>query len=217
MGEIAAEIAHELRNALQVIAANTYLARQDPGASAAILAKIDRHARLAQTIVDDLLCLARGDAHHGELTAVETIVLSARGEMKEGAALWRDAVEPAKLTVRVHPGLMTRLLHALYDNAVQASAPRRPTIATRAWRDETGTHIEVRDDGPGVPAELGARVFDPLVTSRPGGTGLGLALARRIATAHKGDLVLVSPDAGGSPGAVFRVTLPVAPFEGAPR
>jgi hypothetical protein len=64
--------------------------------------------------------------------------------------------------------------------------------------------FEVVDDGPGVPAQIAHRVFEPLVTARPGGTGLGLALARRIATAHGGTIRLVE----GSPGATFRVELP---------
>jgi signal transduction histidine kinase len=65
--------------------------------------------------------------------------------------------------------------------------------------------IEVTDDGPGVPNDIAARVFDPLVTARPGGTGLGLPLARRIAAAHGGSIALV--DRTGE-GATFRLELP---------
>jgi signal transduction histidine kinase len=64
----------------------------------------------------------------------------------------------------------------------------------------------VADDGPGVPANIADRVFEPLVTSRPGGTGLGLALARRIAAAHGGSISLVP----GGAGATFRLELPGA-------
>jgi signal transduction histidine kinase len=93
----------------------------------------------------------------------------------------------------------------LYDNAVQASAPRTPRITTRARADSGRVVIEVSDDGPGVPPEIADRVFEPLVTARPGGTGLGLALARRIATAHGGTIELVQ-----GPGACFRIELPGA-------
>jgi signal transduction histidine kinase len=204
MGEIAAEIAHELRNVLQVITANAYLARQDPAGSAAVIAKIERHARLAQSIVDDLLSLARGDASHAEPTPLVDIVLAARAELADGAATWRDDLSASDLKLRAHPGLACRLLHALYDNAVRASAPRVPLITTQAQREDGAVVLLVSDDGPGVAPELAAKIFDALVTGRSGGTGLGLALARRITVAHGGDIALV-PGAGG---ASFRIRFP---------
>jgi len=204
MGEIAAEVAHELRNVLQVITANAYLARQDPEGAGPVIAKIERHARIAQSIVDDLLSLARGEASHAEPTLLAEMLVAARSEIQAGAASWEDVMTPFDLRVRAHPGLFTRLLHALYDNAILASAPRTPTITTRAWRDDGGVVIEVTDDGPGVPKELAPKIFDPLVTGRTGGTGLGLALARRIATAHGGEITLVP----SRTGAVFRLRMP---------
>jgi signal transduction histidine kinase len=204
MGEIAAEVAHELRNVLQVITANAYLARQDPAASGPIVDKIERHARLAHAIVDDLMSLARGEPAHGEPVLLVEVLVAARSELTAKAAVWQDSLEPVDLRARVHPGLATRLLHALYDNAILASAPRVPTISTRARVDGESVLIEVADDGPGVPSDLGAKVFDPLVTGRSGGTGLGLALARRIAAAHRGSIEL-SPS---EKGACFHVRLP---------
>jgi signal transduction histidine kinase len=67
--------------------------------------------------------------------------------------------------------------------------------------------IDVHDDGPGVPPDIAKRIFEALVTGRTGGTGLGLALARRIAAAHGGSIALVQPE---EPGATFRIELPAA-------
>jgi signal transduction histidine kinase len=210
VGEIAAEVAHELRNVLQVISASAYVARQEAGkgdAAAALphVAKIEKNARIAHGIVDDLMALARGESLHSEPVLLAEVLVASRAEVAAGLAHWDDALDPRDLRVRAHPGLLVRLLHVLYDNAVQASAPRPPRIATRAQAVGGRIVIEVADDGPGVPAAIAERVFDPLVTARPGGTGLGLALARRIATAHGGTIVLV--DAVGS-GATFRIELP---------
>ena len=124
-----------------------------------------------------------------------------------GVATWHDTLEPHDVRVRAHPGLLARLLHVLYENAIHASAPRGPAIATRARTREGRVVIEVGDDGPGVPAAIAPRVFEPLVTARPGGTGLGLALARRIALAHGGSIELLDAEPE-NPGATFRIELP---------
>lgn len=197
IGEIAAEIAHELRNTLQLITNHVFLAQHDPSATAAHLERIGRNARAAQTIVDDVLALARGvDAD--ERVALAEVLSLAREELR--AELVDEL--PANLTVRGHAGLLTRLFHVLYENAVLASAPRAPRIHTRASLEDGQVVVLVEDDGPGVPAALAERIFEPLVTARPGGTGLGLALAQRIVAAHGGSLSLAS-----STPAVFRITL----------
>jgi signal transduction histidine kinase len=205
IGEIAAEVAHELRNALQVIAASAYLARQDPSASLPHIQKIEKNARLAHGIVDDLMSLARGEPAHAEPVLFAEIVVAARAEIAPDAASWTDAITPPDLRVRAHPGLLTRLFHVLYENAIGACQGRPPTVMTRAALADGRIVIEVADNGPGVPAEIAENVFDPLVSGRSGGTGLGLALARRITAAHGGSIVLAANSASG---ATFRVDLP---------
>ena len=211
VGEIAAEVAHELRNVLQVISASAYVARQEAarGDAAATLphvAKNEKNARLAHGIVDELMALARAEALHAEAVVLAEVVVASRDDLGAGVAVWEDRVEPHDLRVRAHPGLLARLLHVLYENAIHASAPRAPTIVTRASARDGRVTVDVVDDGPGVPEHIAARVFEPLVSARPGGTGLGLALARRIAAAHGGSVTLVK----GGPGATFRLDLPGA-------
>src|SRR5690348_13178864 len=99
VGEIAAEVAHELRNVLQVISASAYVARQEAGKgdSAAALphiAKIERNARIAHGIVDDLMALARGDALSAEPVLLAEVLVAARAELEKGAADWDDALDP---------------------------------------------------------------------------------------------------------------------------
>jgi signal transduction histidine kinase len=209
LGEIAAEIAHELGNVLGVVAGSMYVARHavlqgDAAGSVPHLDKAERATRLAQSLVTDVMALARGDALHAQPVPVVDLVALARRDIPPPGARWVDVVEPADLCVRAHPNLFARLLHAIYDNAVRASAPRVPTVTTRASAGSGVVVIDVTDDGPGVPSEIAARIFEPLVTARPGGTGLGLALASRIARAHGGWIALLPTDVGAG----FRVELP---------
>lgn len=209
LGEIAAEIAHELRNILQIISSSAYVARLEAtrGDAASALphvAKIERNAQQAHAIVDDLMALARGVPLHCEPVLLAEIVVASRAEISPGGADWHDSVEPRDLRVRAHAGLLCRLMHVLYQNSIHATAPRPPRISTTARVVDGRVTVEVADDGPGVPADIAVRIFEPLVTARPGGTGLGLALARRIATAHGGSIALLNAPVG----ATFRVELP---------
>jgi two-component system sensor histidine kinase FlrB len=206
IGEIAAEVAHELRNALQIISANVYLAKQQPESSLPFLTKIEKNARLAHAIVDDLMALARGEPAQAEPALVVDILVASREDLPEPGASFEDSLAAPDVRVRAHIGLVSRLFHVLYENAIAASAPDKPTIRTRAQFEGTRVVVHVADDGPGVPKEIADRLFEPLVTARAGGTGLGLALARRIAAAHSGSITLVPTERG----ATFRVELPGA-------
>lgn len=197
LGEIVGEIAHELRNTLQVVSTHAYMARQDPGASAAHIAKIEKHTRLAQTIVDDVLGLARGEPVRVEATTLSEILALARAQLSATIAL--EVAGPAEpFAVEAHPLLLSRLFKVLLENAAQAGAKRVTIRATRP-----PATIDVTDDGSGVPEDIRDAIFEPLVTRRDGGTGLGLALALRIAQAHGGTIALVP----SAKGAHFRVTL----------
>ncbi len=200
LGEIAGEIVHELRNALLVISASTYLAQKNPVDCAPHLQKIERHTRTAQGVVDGMLALARGDAVTTERTSLADILSAARAAVG-GQANFVDEIDGC--IVQANPTLLSRVFRCLFENAAQATAPRVPTIRTRAELGERAV-ITISDDGPGVPASIRDRLFEPLVTARVGGTGLGLALARRIVIAHHGTIELLE----SHPGATFRITLP---------
>jgi signal transduction histidine kinase len=184
--------------------------RGDTVTARAHIVKVERSGRLAHALVDDLLSLARGESLHKEVVPAAAVVSGARADFAADAARWDDALLPADLELHAHPRLLERLLHALYENAVLAAAPRAPTVSTRVSTrvvaEGERVVFVVSDDGPGVPPAIAATLFEPLVTGRSGGTGLGLALARRIAAAHGGTLALDPPAPGQ--GASFRFELP---------
>lgn len=188
LGEISGEIAHELRNALQLVSTHAHLARRDPAASGPHLAKIEKSARLAQAIVEDVLSLARGEPLRREATTLAEVLALARAQTAPKLE-WEDP--PADVPLDVHPLLLSRLFKVLFENAAQAGA-RRVTVTARG----APLVVTVEDDGPGVPPEIAGRVFAPLVSGREGGAGLGLALARRVAAAHGATLELAASRRG---------------------
>jgi signal transduction histidine kinase len=107
------------------------------------------------------------------------------------------------LTAYITPGTLSQLIATLLDNALVHGAG---TVGIRTSLTPKSVVIEVRDHGRGVPADLVPRIFERNVSSKPGGTGLGLALARSIAAAEGGQVVLVRPRP-----AVFAIFLPRQP------
>jgi two-component system sensor histidine kinase HydH len=105
------------------------------------------------------------------------------------------------------PVRLRQVVQNLLRNAVQASPSGSPIdvlgeLTTNAYR------IRILDRGSGVPAELGARIFEPFTSGRPSGSGLGLAVCSGIVRAHGGE-ILVRPREGG--GSEFSVVLPCEP------
>ena len=101
--------------------------------------------------------------------------------------------------VTVKPASFKRCLANLVSNA----ARHAKTISITGQRDHRYLTVMVDDDGPGIPAELRGQIFEPFFTTRPGGTGLGLYIARELADANGAALELLPKTAG----AHFRMTL----------
>jgi signal transduction histidine kinase len=205
-------MAHELQNALHVISARAFLARVDAGhgeceSTLVHVGVIENSARAAHAIVDDLMCLARQEAIRCDVVSLPVVFREARQDLSDRCSSWDDRIEPVDLSVRGHKTLLVRMVHALYENAIHATVSRRPMIATEARRENDDVVVDITDNGPGICPTMWDRIFEPLVTTRAEGTGLGLALARRIVRAHGGTVTLYRSD---SDGTTFRLALPSA-------
>ena len=168
-------------------------------------AALHQAERLAD-VVTQLLSPGRRAAGSAALISVDKIVLQ---QITEWAPAFRRAgrkivlVGESRLQAWVTPGGLAQVIATLLDNALMHG---KGTVTIRRTQAERSVVIEVEDEGEGVPAELVSRIFERSVSGRPEGTGLGLALARTMAAADGGRIVL----ARRRPP-VFAVFLPTNP------
>jgi signal transduction histidine kinase len=135
----------------------------------------------------------------------DTVTNLARAEWDNAHVTLTTRVEPPGLYVYADRDLLEPVLLNLLRNAWQSTSNlAQPRIELRGRLNQRGnTVIEVEDNGPGVPDEIATRIFVPFFTTREGGSGVGLALARQVMIAHGGFIRLGQADDGG---AVFVLT-----------
>ena len=228
LGEMAAGIAHELKNPLAGIEVMAGLLRRqvpDSPDAQSLLADIISEAKLANAIVVEMLEFVRpirlqvertnlADVLHQAITLAETKVT--RG----GTTLVLD-LEPTLPMIegdtnqlcQVFTNLLTNAFEALDGRgtvrikALEVAIELDPSFAGDEPAPTPALVIDVTDDGPGIPVDLSDRIFDPFFTTKPQGSGLGLAIVRKIVDAHDGRIDLASTPGRGTR---FRLTLPVS-------
>jgi signal transduction histidine kinase len=205
-----AGIAHEVRNPLGGLELYAGLLRDALGDQPERLqevARIERELGHLRTVVSEFLEYARRPPLELAPVPLRPLLEEIREltEAPGGVAVSVDA--PEGLAARADAGQLRRALLNLARNATAATHGRPGAVVLSAASDgATGrVRVEVRDAGPGVPADLREKIFTPFFTTREKGTGLGLAFVREIVRDHGGE-VSVGDAPGG--GAVFRFDLP---------
>jgi signal transduction histidine kinase len=226
LGEMAAAIAHEVKNPLAGIEVMAGLLKRqltDSPDAQNVLADIIKEAKMANVIVQEVLAFVRPIRLQVEDIAVADVIRDAMAMAESHASLKRDVevrvdLSEALRPIQGDPHQLRQIFTNLLTNAFEAMGGSG-TVAIAAVAvegdDESGAAehatgptilITVSDDGPGIRPEVMDRIFSPFFTTKPQGSGLGLAIVRKIVDAHDGRIDVGQRPGGGT---VFRVTLPV--------
>ncbi|MBA2348827.1 MAG: HAMP domain-containing histidine kinase [Solirubrobacterales bacterium] len=211
-----ADASHELRTPLTSVLANLdLLAETLDGDHREVAQSALRSSQRMRRLVADLLLLARQDAKRAasrEPVDLQRVAVAAAAELGPIASEHDLHVDAAPARTCGAEDELHRVALNLMENAIKHTPPGT-TISVATRTEGAEAVLEVFDDGPGVPPELQARLFERFVRGegdRGGSSGLGLAIVRAVADAHGGSVVLAPPDAGR--GARFTVRLPLAPI-----
>jgi two-component system sensor histidine kinase PilS (NtrC family) len=228
VGRFAAGLAHEIRNPLAAMIGCLELLSNDlleggdqQSESARMLDIVHREAQRLSSLVSEFLTYARPRPPEREPLRLDELVdevsETARAGVEDVAI---EIVHDASVEAEVDPDQIRQVVWNLVINALSAAAlddgaardepageaPREANVRVTVTGDADEAVLVVEDSGPGIPEEQRARVFEPFYTTRPDGTGLGLATCYQVVDAH-GGIVLVGQSELG--GARFEVRLPL--------
>lgn len=213
-GELAAGIAHEIRNPLASISGSIEMLAQHLELKTSQDKKLFdialREVQRLNNLITDFLEFAKPrDESTGDflLSVVAQEVAEAVRNSAKGQVPEISLEVPAELSIHANRERMKQVLFNLFLNSVEASSGKSVRITLRAGATGEGyVRIDVTDNGPGIPAEVMAKIFDPFFTTKSTGTGLGLATVARILKAAKSEIRVLP----ATQGAHFQLSIPAS-------
>jgi len=205
LGRLTANIAHEIRNPLSAINHATELLLEEsalPETSRKLLGIVHTNSGRIDRIVREVLELNRRDRRQPEVFEVGSVLRTLAEEIMQAERIPLECVTidvVGSPSVRFDRGQFAQIVWNLLRNAWQHCRRQSRSVALSARPGYSPYHVlfEVADDGPGVPIAARPQLFEPFFTTRAGGTGLGLYVARQICEANGATLDLVETSAGG--------------------
>jgi two-component system sensor kinase FixL len=212
-GEMAAALAHELHQPLSAIRSYARAAQMQNHGSSGVADKIEHEATRAAAVVQRLRDFFRGGTSSLEAVSVDALIEGAVAQMRDIAAHAGIALETSinggDTILLVDRIQIDTVIHSLVHNAVEAmagaTARRRLITVSTHVQNDGWVRVAVSDTGPGIPAAMSERIFEPFATTKATGTGMGLAMSRSMIEAHGGRIWFAT---SGDSGTVFRFTLP---------
>ncbi len=214
VGETAGMVGHDLRNPLQTIIGEVYLAKSElkqmpEGKQKAIMQEsveaIAEQISYMDKIVSDLQTFVKPVEPVMQVIKLKSLIVALLAQQKIPKNIQTTIQVPDILNVEADPQLLKRVLINLVTNAVQAM-PEGGEIAITAQANNAGqVQIEVKDTGTGIPEEIKPRIFKPLFTTKSKGQGFGLAVCKRVIEAQGGTISFESQEGKGTK---FIVKLP---------
>jgi two-component system, NtrC family, sensor histidine kinase HydH len=206
-GQLVASIGHDLRNPLGVIETSLFILRGRVGADERVKRHLDRigdQLGVANGIITNLLDMIRNRPLVKERVLLEQVVGGAAEAVQRPDAVRFRAEGLSGIEVEGDPGQLRQVFVNLLSNAIDAASPAGE-VRVEAARENGAIAVAVEDTGPGVDPAVARRLFEPLITTKDRGIGLGLALVKRIVERHGGS---VGYEARPGGGARFKVLLP---------
>ena len=216
LGRLAAGLSHEIRNPLGALFLHIDLLeeefREPTPESPTVILQTFGEIRTALTrldeLVQDYLSLVRVSTIELGVQDVGAAVQAWAAEMQPRAAQHGVTLELEGHTtvgpLAFHPSTLRRAVLNVVQNAIEAM-PHGGALRLACVRSATAVQLHIRDSGVGIPAALVSRIFEPLYTTKPGGTGLGLYIVREILVAHGGGVTVESVEGQGT---TFVLTFP---------
>jgi signal transduction histidine kinase len=221
LGRLAAGVSHEIRNPLAAVFLHVEVLEEElrtpspdsPSAMIDVLEEIKINLARLDDLVQDYLTLARVTNLQREIQdvgqAVQTWVTELQAEMEaQGVTIEMRGLSGLGL-VALHANTFRRVFLNLIQNAADAM-PQGGMVILAGQRTATQVQIGVQDSGSGISPDLLEQIFEPLYTTKPGGTGLGLYIVKEIVEAHDGRITVESVEGKGT---TFTITLPLADAE----
>lgn len=208
-GQLVGSIGHELRNPLGVIESSLYIIKGRAGTDERMLKHIGRiHEQLglANNIISGLLDMIRDKPPKRERVSARALVNGAVGSLvvPPGVTLKVSGVDELP-ELSGDPTQLRQVLHNLLDNALHAVG-QAGTVTIKGAAADGKIELAIADSGPGVDPTIRKRLFEPLISAKTSGSGLGLALVKRFIERHGGSITYAP--LADQPGARFLIQLP---------